>query len=121
LGEGNLWLEEGDRTKKKAPSGREVIMSVIESTRKSPFNPSSTLLEMHMTELEEECARFLSLITALRTSAQSSHAADEEERDTLEAEIYASLSHMKNHVEPAMEEMDRLIEEMPDDEDEETQ
>ena len=94
-------------------------MSVIESARQSLFNPSSSLLETHLAELEEECTRFLSLITALRMAAQSPQAAGEDERDTLEAEIYASLSHLRNHVGPAMEEIDRLIDEMPDDEDQE--
>jgi hypothetical protein len=31
--------------------------------------------------------------------------------------LYASISHMHNHVEPALQEMDRLLDEMPEDED----
>ena len=74
---------------------------------------------MHLSELEEECARFLSLVSALRSRAEKVESADEGGRETLEGELYASLSHLNNHVEPAMKEMDRLLDEMPDDESDE--
>lgn len=94
-------------------------MSVIEFKKESLVSPSSSLLDMHLEELEEECARFLSMIAALRSMAERPETADEDERDTIEGELYASLSHMKNHVRPALREMDRLLDEMPDDDEEE--
>lgn len=69
---------------------------------------------MYLAEMEEECAHFLSLISALRSLAES-ESASEDERDTIEGELYASLTHLNNHAQPAMEEMDRLVDEMPDD------
>jgi hypothetical protein len=94
-------------------------MSVIELRKESLVSPSSSLLDMHLEELEEECTRFLSLIAALRSMAERPETADEDERDTIEGELYASLSHMKNHVGPALREMDRLLDEMPDDDEDE--
>jgi hypothetical protein len=94
-------------------------MSVIEVRKESLVSPSSSLLDMHLEELEEECARFLSLIAALRSMAERPETADEDERATIEGELYASLSHMKNHVQPALREMDRLLDEMPDDDEDE--
>ena len=91
-------------------------MSVIDAKKQSLVNPSSTLLDMHLAELEDECAHFLSLIVALRSLAEKSDSDDEDERATIEGELYASLSHLNNHAQPAMEEMDRLVDEMPDDE-----
>src|ERR1044072_9841866 len=91
-------------------------MSVIDAKKQSLVNPSSNLLYMHLAELEEECTRFLSLIAALRSMAEKSASNDEDERATIEGELYASLSHLNNHAQPAMEEMDRIVEEMPDDE-----
>jgi hypothetical protein len=96
-------------------------MSVINTKKASLVSPSSSLLDIHLAELEEECTRLLSIIAALRSIAEKLEAAGENERETLEGDLYASLSHFKNHVEPAMEEMDRLLDEMPDDEDEETE
>ena len=91
-------------------------MSVIDAKKQSLVNPSSTLLDMHLAELEDECAHFLSLIVALRSLAEKSESGDEDERATIEGELYASLSHLNNHAQPAMEEMDRLVDEMPDEE-----
>jgi hypothetical protein len=89
-------------------------MSVIDAKKQSLVNPSSNLLDMHLAELEEECTRFLSLIAALRSMTEKSESDDE--HATIEGELYASLSHLNNHAQPAMEEMDRIVEEMPDDE-----
>jgi hypothetical protein len=89
-------------------------MSVIDAKKRSLVSPSSTLLDMHLEELEEECTRFLSLIAALRSLAEC-ESPNEDERDTIEGELYASLSHLHNHAQPAMDEVDRLIDEMPDD------
>lgn len=76
---------------------------------------SSNMLDMHLQELTEECARFVAMIEALRTMSVSQEPADEELRGYIEANLYASLSHMNNHVQPAMDEWDRLVEELPDD------
>jgi hypothetical protein len=92
-------------------------MSVSELKEQSLVCPSSSLLDMHLTELEEECARFLSLLAALRSMAGKPETEDEDKRDSLEGDLYASISHMHNHVEPALQEMDRLLDEMPEDED----
>jgi len=91
-------------------------MSVIEAEKQSLVNPSSSLLDMHLAELEDECARFLSLIAALRSLAKKPESADDDERATIEGELYASLSHLSHHAQPALDEWDRLIDEMPDDE-----
>lgn len=98
-------------------------MPVIDIKNKSLVNPSSSLLDMHMAELEEECAHFLSLISALRSMAENESAyesANEDERDMTEGELYASLTHLNNHAQPAMEEMDRLVDEMPDDDEDDS-
>lgn len=89
-------------------------MSVIDVKNKSLVDPSSSLLDMHLAELEEECTHFLSLIAALRSLSESD-SVNKDERDTLEGELYASLSHLHNHALPSIEEMDRLIDELPDD------
>ena len=102
--------------KTASPTKKEVGASVAEIGRRSPVSPSSTLLDMHLAELEEECARFVALISALRSMAAVPEWADEELRESTEGNLYASLSHLKNHVEPALDEMDRLLDEMPDDE-----
>ena len=101
-------------------------MSVIDAKKQSLVSPSSSLLDMHLAELEEECAHFLSLISTLRSMTESESAyesayesANKDERDTLEGELYASLTHLNNHAQPAMEEMDRLVDEMPDDDEDE--
>jgi len=83
-------------------------MSVIDAKEKSLVSPSSSLLDMHLSELEEECRNFVSLISALRSLAEND-APDEDERDTIEGELFASLSHLNNRAQPAMEEMDRLV------------
>ena len=93
-------------------------MSVIELRKESLVSPSSSLLDMHLEELEEECARFLSLIAALRSMSERPETANEDERATIEGELYASVSHMNNHVGPALSEMDQLLDAMPDDDEE---
>lgn len=101
---------------KTATSARkDVSTSVAEAGRRSPVSPSSTLLDMHLTELEEECARFVALLSALRSMVAVPEWADEDVRESTEGNLYASLSHLKNHVQPALDEMDRLLDEMPDD------
>lgn len=71
---------------------------------------------MHLAELEEECARFVALMTALRSMTAIPEWADEDVRASTEGNLYASLFHLNNHVDPALKEWDRLVDEMPDDE-----
>lgn len=92
-------------------------MSVIDVKSKPLVNPSSSLLDMHLAELEEECRHFVSLISGLRFLAER-ESASEDERDTIEGELYASLSHLNNHAQPAMDEMERLVDTMPEDDEE---
>jgi hypothetical protein len=101
---------------KTAPSRKTEIVSPGSQTgTRSAVSPSSSLLDMHLTELEEECARFVALISALRSMAAVPEWAEEELREYVEGNLYASLFHLKNHVEPALDEMDRLLDQMPDD------
>jgi hypothetical protein len=95
-------------------------MEATETKKRIPIDPSSNLLEMHLTELEEECARFVALIQALRTMAAIPEWLNEEERSSTDANLYASLSHLSNHVQPALDEWDRLIDELPDDEEDDS-
>jgi len=95
-------------------------MSVTKTEKQSFMSVSSNMLDMHLQELTEECARFVAMIEALRTMAVAPKSANEEVREYIEANLYASLSHMKNHVQPAMDEWDRLVEEMPDDDEEDS-
>jgi hypothetical protein len=97
------------------------MMSVIEINKQSLVNPSSTVLDMHLAELEEECARFISLTSTLRSMLGNRDTINEEERASIEAELYASLSHLSHHVQPAINEMSRLLDEMPDEEDDSTE
>ncbi|HEY9231143.1 MAG TPA: hypothetical protein VIS78_03330 [Blastocatellia bacterium] len=90
-------------------------MSVTQSESRSFMSVSSNMLDMHLQELTEECARFVAMIEALRTMSVSPEPADEEVRGYIEANLYASLSHMNNHVQPAMDEWDRLVESLPND------
>ena len=90
-------------------------MSVTQSESRSFMSVSSNMLDMHLQELTEECARFVAMIEALRTMSVSPEPADEEVRGYIEANLYASLSHMNNHVQPAMDEWNRLVESLPDD------
>lgn len=85
-------------------------MATIEITPHSLINPSSDALDIHLRELEEECARCVALISALRSTRGG------QMREMIEGDLYASLLHLKNHVQPAIAEWDRLIDEMPDDE-----
>lgn len=85
-------------------------MSVIETDRKSIVNPSSDRLDFHLAELEEECARFVALISTLRSSW------NEDMREVIEGDLYASLHHLGYHALPALREWDRLTDELPSDE-----
>ena len=82
-------------------------MATAENTRTSLVSPSSSTLDFHLGELEEECARFVALIGALRSTW------DSERRDVIEGDLYASLHHLEYHVRPALKEWDRLTDKMP--------
>jgi hypothetical protein len=96
-------------------------MSAIDTKKHIPISPSSNVLEMHLTELGEECARFVALLEALRILAAKPEWLSEEGRSSTDANLYTSLSHLSYHVQPALEEWDRLIDELPDDEDDTTE
>jgi hypothetical protein len=87
-------------------------MAFAETLRKPLVNPSSSTLDFHLSELEEECARFVALVSALRTPWES------ETREALEGDLYASLFHIKYHVQPALKEWDCLTNQLPDDDEE---
>jgi hypothetical protein len=89
-------------------------MAIAESTTHSLLSLSSNALEIHLRELEEECDRLVRLIGALRSTE------DTEKREMIEGDLYASLIHLKNHVQPAIKEWDRLVDEMPDDEEDDS-
>lgn len=99
-----------------APERKDLGTPGTEPGRRSPVSPSSTLLDMHLTELGEECARFVALLSALRSMAAVPEWANEDLRESTEGNLYASLSHLQNHVQPALDEMDRLADEMPEEE-----
>ena len=40
-------------------------MAVAETDKSSLISPSSSTLDFHLSELEEECARFVALVNAL--------------------------------------------------------
>jgi hypothetical protein len=84
-------------------------MATAENTKASLVSPSSSALDFHLGELEEECARFVALMGALRSTW------DSERRDVIEGDLYASLHHLKYHAQPALKEWDRLTDKMPDD------
>ena len=88
-------------------------MAVVETEKRPLVSPSSSTLDFHLSELEEACVRFLEIVNALRSTL------DNETRDTLEGDLYASLFHLKYHARPALKEWDRLTEELPDDDDDE--
>jgi cell division septum initiation protein DivIVA len=102
--------------KSASSAGKEITVPAIKTEKRSLVEPSSSMLDMHLQELEEECARFVALITALRSMAAAPEWADEELRATTQGNLYASISHLTHHAKPALDEMDRLLDEMPDDE-----
>ncbi|HXU40566.1 MAG TPA: hypothetical protein VN937_29685 [Blastocatellia bacterium] len=101
--------------KTATPRETEIVSSGSQTGARSAVSPSSSLLDMHLSELEEECARFVALISALRSMAAVREYAEEEVREYTEGNLYASLFHLKNHVGPALDEIDRLVDLMPDD------
>ena len=96
-------------------------MDVSESQKRSLISVSSNVLDMHLSELAEECARFVALLEALRCMAVPVDSANDEVREWTEANLYTSLSHLSHHVQPALDEWDRLDDELPDDDEDSTE
>jgi hypothetical protein len=92
-------------------------MSAVEDKKHATVSPSSNLLDMHLQELEQECARFVALMSALRSMAAIPAWTDEKVRESTTGNLYASLSHLSHHVQPALDEWERLEDEMPNDDD----
>lgn len=70
---------------------------------KALLNTSDTLLS----ELAEEARTYLALLDKLKMATT-------EEREILEAKLYASISHFKTHSEVTLECLDELSEALPD-------
>jgi hypothetical protein len=73
---------------------------------------TSSLLEMHLSEILEECQNIVEYGRALRQDDLPT-----DDRDTLEGELYAAIGHLQNHVGPALQEWDRVIETLPEEDD----
>ena len=84
-------------------------MAIAESNKSPLVSLSSSTLDFHLSEIEEECAHFVEIVNALRSTW------DQEKREDLEGDLYASLCHLKYHTRPAIKEWDRLVDELPDD------
>src|SRR5437870_8465902 len=83
-------------------------MAVAETNEGSLVSRSSSGLDFHLSELEEECARFVALVNALRSDWNI------ETRELIEGDLYASVVHLKYHGQLALKEWDRLTAKMPD-------
>lgn len=88
-------------------------MSETEQTTKSLLNPTSIMLEMHLEHILESCEVVIRSAKALRKEGP-----DTEKRDGLEGELYAAIFHLEQHVRHATKEWDKVIDAMPDDDDE---
>ena len=92
-------------------------MAVAETNKSSLVGFSSSTLDFHLSELEEECARFVALVNALRSIWDYK---TQDIRDIIEGDLYVSLVHLKYHVQPALKEWDRLTDEMTDEDEEDS-
>ncbi len=72
------------------------------------LNPTTDLLELALQELAEECAHALFLMSRLRRLPPG------DERETLEGDLHASLSHLRMEATFALKEWDKLIDSLPD-------
>jgi hypothetical protein len=73
---------------------------------------TSNMLEMHLSEILEECENIVEYGRKLRQDDLPT-----DDRDTLEGELYAAISHLHNHVDPALQEWDRVDEALPEEDD----
>jgi hypothetical protein len=79
------------------------------ATTKEGAVPTTDLLEVALEELAEECAHVLFLMTRLRRLPPG------DERETLEGDLHASLSHLRMESAFTLKEWDKLINSLPDD------
>jgi hypothetical protein len=73
------------------------------------LQPTTDLLEVALEELAEECAHALFLMARLRRLPPG------DERETLEGDLHASLSHLRMESAFALKEWDKLVNSLPDD------
>ncbi len=73
------------------------------------LQPTTDLLELSLEELGEECAHVLHLMAQLRRLPEG------DERDTLEGELFAALTHLRMESTYALKEWDKLTASLPED------
>lgn len=76
------------------------MAKAIEAT--NVLKPTTDLLELALEELHEECAHVLHLMVQLRRLPES------DERDSLEGELYAALTHLGRETAVALGEWNKL-------------
>lgn len=79
------------------------------SSKRPLVDPSSSLLEMHLEEIGEECRNITGYLRILKRSTRRS-----EEAEDAEAQLYAALTHLEHHAGPAVREWDKVIDRMDD-------
>ncbi len=85
---------------------RHILHYPQEQVGEEMLETSDTLLE----ELAEEAKDYLELLERLRANLGGY------ERDKLEGDLYASISHLKSHSTITLECLDELAERLPEDE-----
>lgn len=85
-------------------------MSETEHKVKPVLYPTSSLLEMHLEHIREECNNIFKLASGLEWEGP-----DTEERDRREGVLYAALCHLKEHIVDAIREWDQVTDKMPED------
>ncbi len=68
------------------------------------LEPTSSLLEMHLEEIGEECRNITEYLRILKRSTRGS-----EEAEDAEAQLYAALTHLEHHAGPAVREWEKVI------------
>jgi hypothetical protein len=71
---------------------------------------TSEELQLHLAEISDECANIARYCQHLRKAGLPA-----DERDRLEGDLFVALEHLRDHVGPALDERDRLIEALPED------
>lgn len=77
-------------------------------------SPGSETEDLLLEELADEARHYLDLIARLREMP------DGDEREDVEADLYASISHLAGHAGVMLEHLDDLADRLPDDEEAET-
>lgn len=85
----------------------KVVKAIIEVSE--VLNPTTELVELALEELNEECAHVLHLVARLRRLPEGG------ERDTLEGDLYAALTHLQMEAAVALEEWNKLTLSLPED------